>query len=481
MALRVAPGHLAHHLRTAILITCAVYWASVVGWMGALDSATLYAAARLDTARLTFYLDTGEDDESRAPRLPSSLVLSISRAEYESTYRNTSPLDREKLRETLEPLLNARSAKLLVLDIDVSPSAPDDATGKNLDVALDTASGPPLVLVVPSFVGTPELARRQAEWMSDRCQASKPSRPVYFGLPGLATSGGTIVRHPEVYPSVGNVARWIEETDFPPGAPAYPTNCSDRPRPEALCEFHKAIGNIALLRDHFARMGLECANRPIDFSWMRRPAAMSERVRSLRHGQVPADLKDQVMFVGGSYDNRDVYPTAAGPVDGVLVHASIYASRLHVRSHLFGFVVEIALGILLGFAFAALFSARESALGKYLHQLEKGRATDAILSWTTAGAWLGLVLMVLFCGAIGLIYLSAAMLQGGTWLNPVPLVIGMLVEGVASSLSKSDHQHSQPGLASGRLWLAGHLGVIAACAAVTITVGHLCLGALNGH
>jgi hypothetical protein len=184
--------------------------------------------------------------------VPPPVIFEVTRQNYETTYHSTSPLEREALKHELSPLLGVTStAKLVVIDLDISPATSEQDT-RDLDALLDSPAGPPVVLVVPAFQGTPALTRRQSEWMKERCVADRHGRPLYFGFPYLSGEGGVILRYSKHYPSLGNVALWAATREYPQGPSLLPTSCDVPMHPDAICEFHKGAQDLDLLRETFA-------------------------------------------------------------------------------------------------------------------------------------------------------------------------------------------------------------------------------------
>lgn len=470
--------HLWHHLVVATLITCCVYWASTFGLTGALDSATLYAAQRLVALREP---GTAKVAKRTGHTEPPPVILEITPQEYEHIYTNTSPLERQALGSELHSVLkNKSTTKLVVIDLDISPATPDDKSTEVLDALLDSPDRIPVVLAVPTFQGTSALTKRQSEWMKARCEASEHGRPLYFGFPYLSGEGGVILRHSQYYPSLGNVARWAVTRQYTRGSSLLPNSCEATMHPDAICEFHKEAQNLDLLRDHFKHLREQCGTIPIDFGSVASNRLVHAPLRTAS-AEMAQEQPDNVVFVGGTYDNGDVHLTGGGRLDGVYVHAAIYSSQTTALSHFLAFLLEVALGVGLGFGFSALFRAYANATRAYQSHLQNQSPGAAMAAWTLSLAILALT-GVLIIGATALmIGASSSLLRLGSWLNPVPLVIGMLIDGLVASRHVNPVHHHTTARFPDTVWWVSYAGLLACAALITITIAYVFFGASHGH
>ena len=466
-----------HHLVVATIITCGVYWAGTLGLTGGLDSATLYTAQQLVSLRTPEKLEYSEANHEGQP---PATVLEISRESYEKVYRGTSPLNRVELERQLRPALDpAAQARLVVIDLDISPATPDDQSGTTLDSLLDSPSNAPVVLVVPSFRASSELAQRQSDWMAQRCAAGTSRRPVYFALPELASEGGAIIRHSEAYPSVGNVARWAT-TRAHTEPPTTPANCRAAMRPDIVCAVHGKVRDLDLLREYFGELSAHCGLAPIDFQSISGSRTARHR---LPDPGAPAlsDLAGRVAFVGGSYDSRDVHLTGSGPLDGVYIHAAIFASSSSTLLHLWAVCLEILLGALLGHLFGALFAQYQRQSRVYRESLQVRTIRKAALAWIGSVSIIVVVALFGIVAAYGLVWSSSYSLARGVWVNPVPLVFGMLVDGLVASRIDSGAAVRARGRFPGRLWWVGHASGVLATVFFAATLIDVVVGAFHGH
>jgi hypothetical protein len=412
--------------------------------------------------------------------VPPPVIFEVTRQNYETTYHSTSPLEREALKHELSPLLGVTStAKLVVIDLDISPATSEQDT-HDLDALLDSPAGPPVVLVVPAFQGTPALTRRQSEWMKERCVADRHGRPLYFGFPYLSGEGGVILRYSKHYPSLGNVALWAATREYPQGPSLLPTSCDVPMHPDAICEFHKGAQDLDLLREHFKNIREHCGTSPIDFERVA-PNRLVHSPLEIVSVDLAMELSKNVVFIGGTYDSRDVHLTGAGPMDGVYVHAAIYSSKITALPHLYVFLIEITLGVALGFGFSWLFLSAGNARHSYQNRLHHRAVGAALMAWSRWLFYVAVIFLLMIGATIALIYASSSVLWRGSWLNPVPLVIGMLIDGLlASRIVSTVHYHTTARVPN-KIWWVKNAGSLASALLITITLVYISLGALHGH
>jgi hypothetical protein len=250
--------------------------------------------------------------------------------------------------------------------------------------------------------------------------------------------------------------------------------------PDAICEFHKGAQDLDLLREHFKHIREHCGTSPIDFE---RVAANRVAHRPLETVSVDLarELTKNVVFIGGTYDSRDVHLTGGGPMDGVYVHAAIYSSKVTALSHLYVFLIEIALGVMLGFGFSRLFSAAASADHNYRNRLHHRAVSAALVAWAWWLFYVGVIAVLMIGAAAVLIYASSIVLWRGSWLNPVPLVIGMLIDGLVASRTISAVHHHTTAHFPDKVWWVSNAGSLVSAVLITITFAYISFGATHGH
>lgn len=193
------------------------------------------------------------------------------------------------------------------------------------------------------------------------------------------------------------------------------------------------------------------------------------------------ELSKNVVFIGGTYDSRDVHLTGAGPMDGVYVHAAIYSSKITALPHLYVFLIEITLGVALGFGFSWLFSRAANADHSYRNRLHQRAVGAALMAWTRWLFYAAVIFLLMIGAAVALIYASSSVLWRGSWLNPVPLVIGMLIDGLVASRTVSAAHYHTTARFPDKVWWVKNAGSLVSALLITITLACISFGALHGH
>jgi hypothetical protein len=149
---------------------------------------------------------------------------------------------------------------------------------------------------------------------------------------------------------------------------------------------------------------------------------------------MPPGLKEKPVFVGADTTfHRSLGSQMVPPVD--IEAAIFYSNRNPVRElpHTLVFAVEVAFGTLLGALFTFGWGRYVRAADR-MDQLPLRPFADKAKAW----AWARLVLLpvnlalLIACLAFAW-WVTDYALRGSTWINPVPLVIGMSLKGLLGS------------------------------------------------
>jgi hypothetical protein len=411
---------LAHHLLAAALMASAMLSLERRGWLEWLDAVMLSVVA------------TEAPTQAQAPDSLPRVVL-IDDVTYADTFALQSPLDRAALGRVLQDALSARPRTLLV-DLQVEPSASEDMP-RPLDTLLADAArgsaghaGTHVVLPLPAR-RTPALDQRSLQWMRQMCEAG-----VQFGSADVRSHFGTVVRLDQDQLSIAQVAQTAPVASADEAAPSL---C-------ALARQGAALEVIwALLKDT-QHHGKTTPLSPAVVKQLQRDAL------SWRPDTTAARLQAQpggTIVVGGSYDPQDRFVTSAmpDPVPGALVHASAVAPAKLGSSHAGAWVLDVFLGTALG----VLFAAAWRCVGRHSLETDQWRWRDVVKAWQGPARAVALWLVAAVL-AYGLMKASGGLMAHGLWLNPGPIVLGMLLH---TLLLKEEAEH--PPINSGRaLWRA---------------------------
>lgn len=405
---------LAHHLLAAALMASAMLSLERLGWLEWLDAVMLSVVA------------TEAPAQAWAPQSLPRAVL-IDDATYADTFALRSPLDRTALGRVLQDALSAHPQTLLV-DLQVEPSAGED-TPRALDTLLtDAARATRVVLPLPTR-RTPALDQRSLQWMRQMCEAG-----VQFGSADVRSHFGTVVRLDQDPLSIAQVAR---KTAAAAAHGATPSLC-------ALAREGATLAVIWALLHDTQHHGKTTPLPPAVVKQLRRDAL------PWRPDATAFQLQAQpggAIVVGGSYDPQDRFVTSAmpEPVPGALVHAAAMAPTKLGSSHFGAWALDVFLGTALG----VLFAAAWRCVGSHALKTDRWRWREVVRAWQgpakAAALWLVAAML-----AYGLTKASGGLMAHGLWLNPGPIVLGMLLH---TLLLKEEAAH--PPINSGRaLWRA---------------------------
>ena len=359
-------------------------------------------------------------------KLDSAKIITIDDELYENTFKQASPLDRDKLREIIEAILD-KKPKVLAIDLDLSPSPPiktENAEKEDADVRLkkllietakkrkENSSGTEIVLITPVKVLTTDSIKRKTEWMREMCDGG-----INFGLPYIYSNNGVVVKHLDDFNMFANQIY-----------------LSARNQDVHSSEGH---GNKSTAKEHSQRICDYSDDELIQFVSKRSSPKVSSKLKLLNYKFInhiervgkanvkeineidQEDLAGQVVFLGGSYGVTDKYKTPAGPFDGVYLHAASFYSMVKPTGeflHVLEYLMEIIMSTILGTLFYML-------AGWY-------RTTRSLFSIAT-NIGLQPLLMFVFIKIAGY-----SLLFWNTWLNPATLIVGMEIHAFVESIGE---------------------------------------------
>ncbi|WP_296000172.1 hypothetical protein [Rugamonas sp.] len=355
-----------------------------------------------------------------APSLPAvapsqgPVVLYLSEASWQQRYLERSPLDRCRMAEDLQRILDL-GPRTLSVDFDLSPGLREDAPAcrAQLDGVLDRSAAR-LVLLAPFRVASDALLQRKADWMLDRCR-----RGVTFGDGGLNLSLGVVI-------------------DYRPASDGLADAVGQRGRSHLCADLRQAGGAERWLRRGAEPYdGADGEPLAIDFAGF----AGAASALALEHPALASvdHWGSRDVYFGGDYGGgkEDSFLTSMGPLPGVAIHAAIAWSQAHpVRepSRLLGFGLD-------------LFTAFVFSLGigffwkQYLDfSLSKNR-------WRREGSTLVVLGFVAYFLLMLYLYFQLAVVLFAHGILIVPVLIGlsMLVDGFMrgpiDAFHEREHEH----------------------------------------
>lgn len=449
-----------HHLRAALAVGSAVTLLHAFGLLGWLDALML----RLVSAPQPLLRATA------TPPADLPHVLLIGSGMYETTFAQTSPLRPESVASLVRAVGAARPSTLVIdLDLSPAPGEPAQDPGRRaLDSALQdlVRHGVRVVLPLPLRVSTPAVQDLKFAWMRNMC-AGQGGGGVRFGLSEILRHQGVVTQFDGTWPSIGAVAAGNGDA-------------------LSLCRYVIETGGrwkAALLSTAFDGRSLIATHaaprlRPFNARLMAHADARIALVTTL--DRLPFDagsIAGGTVFVGGAYDARDRFAMALDDaerrVEGAVVHALTFDSLrrpVGVVAGFGAFLLDIALGVGLGFMFAA-------SWGWHLRRQQRAAQTDG---WAAQLAprlsLLANLALVAALVALSVLLAHAVLHPANWWVNPGPVVLGVFAKFVLASRSGAGAAtaHAPPGGVAERLreWDQVVLWILVAAALASLLLPH---------
>jgi hypothetical protein len=412
-----------HHLLVAWTITAAVYLATNAGWMSYIDGVTLTLAEWRLASPDSHSCNHPDSASTEQNSTHNRVVVEISPDDYAGDdFKAKSPLDRKTLSDYIRTLVTPASGlapQAIAIDIDISPGTSWESATDVLDQAIDYAKsqGVKIFLIAPILEAREEdLALRQ-QWLQNMCNAG-----ATFGF-----SDGVFLRHRKEFHSLGMVVRtWEQESKFKPAT-------SDSH--DWICKQLKdAKDNTVLPR--LQQLAWQDAKRKTSV-----PINLWTKVDCWEMGTllkqstpVIAKIKNNsVVFLGGSYDPKDIFITAIGKATGVRIHAAISISNIDY-DHWKAYLVELVIGIVLGYLLSLFVNLYYRSRSVYDHSVLHGRIFGRQLLRTFVFYWTPFGLCAL--AFIIVMISSEKSLANGSWLNPAPMIIGIFIDSIVAHTTR---------------------------------------------
>jgi len=438
--------HFLHHLRVALVVGAAVSILHGWGLLKWLDALMLSAAGPSGS------LHAPADPSATTPPTPPGLpwVLLIDPATYELGFRQSSPLDRQKLAQLIGqvPARSEQGPRTVAIDLDLSPVPGDTAAQAALDAQLARLVRGQTQLVLAHPAGTQRLHELKATWMSALCEHNgKPGAGrLTFASPAVLTHFGQVLQYDPQARTLGVVAHQPELQTAPCATPAALLS--------ALADGLPADAKgVAPLRPFNAKLFLQIERQIVltqaDGGLVRADGAPT-----------PPAWAGAALFIGGAYDARDRFrvPVAIGgerSTEGVIVHAAAYYTQQHPlrESQWLAFALDIVAGVLMGYLFHATWGLARHAVGR---ASQRGPWAEALAQRVgLLGNVLALAVALYVC--LSLAYTYAYPMNW--WVNPGPVILGVfckfLIGSGAGRLSEAPHGdagHGPARSAEGLAW-----------------------------
>lgn len=463
-----------HHLLVALSLTSMVLLAKQVGMTTFLDALTINLSQRLLVERN----DKGVSKEAgggvppepcerpSATRCDPALLF-ITADDYHDSFNNTSPLDRNELAIGLGRLFKSGPAAVLI-DLDLAPSTSQYQKDDRLDRVLKEAIelyGTKLVLITPIL---DKVDTRAEEWLRQQCQQG-----IGLAFPSVRTTFGIVLYYSELYPSLGVVAK-----SFIPGLVDNENSskrfnvCADINLGDQLLE--QKNPRWLSLKEKYDDLFKSAYREEIAYiDWTQTQDVTPTNWKTLLHDnkeRLEKSFRNRVVFVGSEYSQHDRFQSPVGRKRGVQTHMAIAYSNLSEK-HFGPYFLEILVGTIVGTLGAWSWKTHRKIRMDHL----TGATHARINLWGHAWRFACRGMLVILPAVIGLLFIvlpvhfSVSGLAKGNWINPAPLVVGILLDILVSR--NDEHEEVQrPAIESRRwvclvrhpLWLVQGLLIVAA-------------------
>lgn len=356
------------------------------------------------------------------------VVVGISASRYTREYRGQSPLPRCQLRDDLRSLYAAKP-RSLAIDFDLSPTIlaqtladGGESAGCEAEITQLLADNSEITtLITPFPVEGKEFSQQKHQWMLSLCD-----KHVTFAEPFLNRGWGGVTYDwvPSPY-ALGNVVAKRAKESPSDHRQAAKDICMKLK--ELATEAPAFIGNGYLSGNWDSPQWLEHAPHPSLLNF----AALSQLVelRNWESGaSLPEGLEGKHVFLGAKYGVDDRFPTPVGERYGVDLHAAASASLLQPVadiSDLVGLFVDFVIGLVFAKIVHFFWNGHfEAIAGQQCSQLSRNANRALAPLWLIAFV---LAYSALICLAAAVSF--SLLTYIGLWLAPVPIAIGMFIDG----------------------------------------------------
>jgi CHASE2 domain len=395
------------------------------------------------------------DSEKKSTELAKGLpvaIVKIGDEAFEKIFNEQSPLSKERLVEIIQAIAQSRP-KVLVLDIDITPTAQEAAANgiapRLIDQTLASLASTGVSVILPLSLSASQAEGKvlslnlvsRFDWVKRMCNAG-----VSFASPEVLSHLGTVTK----LRKTTNAANFISLSEL-----AYlqyrggssPNMCS------GVLQQPDVLRYLALQKTWAAQGGEKL--EPINMR------ALSETfLGQISTELIPGDVgvkpsirfskeipRGGIVMLGGAYGGIDQHLTPRGDVYGLELHGALVAS--HARpvgdiSWYVSLIVELITGTLIGFLFMVLWWVYDQFGAWYKRHFDKfieKHSEISVLSRLlalvklTVRRLMPLACLLVVCAVPFLItYIALSALQtlidSERWINPAPFIFGLFLHSI---------------------------------------------------
>jgi CHASE2 domain-containing sensor protein len=482
-AYKAALNAFKHHVFSMLFSTLALALlllaAEHMHWFNWADVVTLQIAGSHEK------LENSDEKAADLVRAAPITAVKIGDEVFEKLFQEQSPLDKNWLGEIVQAIAQAQP-KVLVIDIDLSPSVKENVTDgtalRPIDQALSilTKAGTAVILPIPEFDDPdpgkllPMSAMNRYDWVKMMCKSG-----VLFASSNLFSHLGTVTKlrkstNPEHFISLAELAYLQYQGSSKAN----------------LCDTVLLKPNI---RSYLDFQSLEGPKQGEVFHSINMRSLSTSFRQAIGSNIIWNDSKDKPSFVfskaipregivilGGAYKSIDQHLTPKGNVYGVELHAAMITSHarpVEMIPEVVSVIVELFIGTMVGFLFMALWCCYEVLMKKYRqHYSQFSTQANSKFSWGCLSSiaalagyrlipllWLLVVCVIPFALTYVALFALQSLIDSERWMNPAPFIFGLFlhsilvrVEGLQEALAKTSGNASEQ-TSHGFLYKCKHL------------------------
>ena len=348
-------------------------------------------------------ISSSKDIHSEYDEKSDSVVILLTNKIFEEEFNAQTPLNKEKLSEIVTKIAQQKP-KSIVFDLDISPdynfSLSKQMYSDDIYEVLQTYANEIDIILPFTFIAqTNKNKELKLDWVKKMCQHN-----IHFGIPFLTNEIGSVLKY---YENPNHVSLTINKEN-------------------GICNDIKniTVDDFENIQNKYFKENKRFNSSAINYEQINNHTIYIDSINDLTQ----YNFQDKVIFLGGGYGFDDKYITPYGEKFGVEILNSIfYSSKYHIETAdvLKTLIVyDLCIGMLFGWLLNFLLNKRDNIDKEYLLFLNNS----------------ALLLLILMFYFISLLISGIFFHYFYLWMNPVPLLIGMFLDGILNLGKKSINQ-----------------------------------------
>ena len=328
----------------------------------------------------------------------SSVVLVISNTYFEKVFNSQTPLDKKHLMNLIQKI-SGKNPNSIIFDLDISPDYNFNNEIANIknnafyDYLMSISKDIKIVLPFAFISESKENKKLKSEWIRRMCKNN-----IHFAFPFISSEIGATLQylnyknHLSVFSN--NLLQNKHDVE----------NICNEVSSETILSFED-------IKSKHSKKYESSELTPINFKNINFNTIELNSISDLDK----YDLKDKVIFLGGSYGFGDTFITPYGEKYGVQIHDAIYYTLNHKidpANIYIAVISDVLIGLLFGYIFSYILVKRANI-----------KNNNGFIKVNIQ------LIAILVCFIYGSTILSTYLFHYlYVWLNPVPIVVGMFVD-----------------------------------------------------